>query len=181
MPPLDLEKVKKEFNKIDNIENIINSTNAIIIHDQGDQAFYSPMKDEIHLPPREQFKSEPYYYATTMHELGHWTGHETRLDRDQKNTFGTPAYAREELVAEMSSYLMAMETGLPHDPSQHAAYVKSWISKLKESSTEIFKAANEAEKVKNFILHSQGLENHKTPPKSLIDDKVKTNAYSMDR
>lgn len=152
MPPLDKEKIKNEFSNIESCDTIIVKSRAIIKHDQGDRAFYSPSLDEIHLPQKEYFKSPPYYYATALHELGHWTGHEERLNRNLSGMKWTPSYAREELVAELTSYLLSMETGLPHDPGQHASYIGSWAKLLKEKNTEIFKAAGEAERAKNFLL-----------------------------
>ncbi|KAG0923242.1 hypothetical protein G6F31_019593 [Rhizopus arrhizus] len=81
------------------------------------------MTDSIHLPQRNTFHSASGYYATALHELGHWTGFPTRLNRDQKGAFGSIDYAKEELVAEVSSMLMGERLGIGHDPTQHAAYV----------------------------------------------------------
>jgi antirestriction protein ArdC len=61
-------------------------------------------------------------------------------------------YARDELVAEIGSLMLGAETGIPHDPSQHAAYVQSWVKALKNDKNEIFRAASAASKVCGFIL-----------------------------
>lgn len=99
----------------------------------GNRAYYMPGLDYIQLPNREQFASADKYYATALHELGHWTGHETRLNRDGitgGHAFGSEGYAKEELRAEISSLVVGQELGVGHDPEQHAAYVANWISIL---------------------------------------------------
>jgi antirestriction protein ArdC len=60
----------------------------------GDRAFYMPSADFVQLPPQPAFFEQINYYRTCFHELGHWTGHPTRLARDFSGTFGTKAYAR---------------------------------------------------------------------------------------
>ncbi|MGJ1248216.1 zincin-like metallopeptidase domain-containing protein [Sphingobacterium multivorum] len=87
-----------------------------------------------------------------MHELAHWTGHNSRLDRSLFNKFGTEAYAREELRAEIASMLIGQELKIGHDPGQHAAYVKSWIQLLTDHPFEIHAAAADAEKILNYLL-----------------------------
>lgn len=136
-------------------ERILRHANPNIIHDQQNRAFYSPTKDEIHLPAKEIFPSSTHYYATTLHELGHWTGHGTRLNRDLSNQFGSQEYAREELRAELSSYFLSARIGIPHDPSQHASYIDSWIQVLREDSNEIFRAAKDAEQITEYVLQFQ--------------------------
>lgn len=155
MPPLEDKKpVSWDVNQ--RAENILNASKATILNDQNDSAFYRLSSDSIHLPPKEQFSSPEKYYATALHELGHWSGHSERLDRDMQNPFGSKGYAKEELRAEISSMLLGSELGVGHDPSQHAAYVGSWVKVLEEDPMEIFRAAADAEKISGFIL---GLEN----------------------
>lgn len=139
----------------DRAEGILSASGADIRHDGGDRAFYRPSTDSIHLPDRAQFPTADNYYATALHELGHWTGHPSRLDRDLANPFGSEAYAKEELRAEISSFMFNTELGLGHDPGQHASYVGSWIKVLKNDPTEIFRAAKDAENIKDYVL---GLE-----------------------
>jgi hypothetical protein len=100
------------------------------------------------LPPRDSFPSPDAYYATALHELGHWTGHPSRLDRDLAHPFGSVGYAKEELRAEIASLMVGDQLGIGHDPSQHAAYVKSWVQVLKE-------VARDADKIGACVL---GLE-----------------------
>jgi antirestriction protein ArdC len=110
-------------------EEILRNSGASIRHDRADRAFYNCGRDEIHLPPKDAFKSAANYYGTALHELAHWSGHPTRLNRQTLNetyTFGDPNYAKEELRAELASVFLAAERGIPHNPEQHAAYVGSW-------------------------------------------------------
>lgn len=151
VPELSKAPRQYEWDPIERAESIIQGSCARILHDQADRAFYSPAKDEIHLPARDQFKDQTAYYSTALHELGHWTGHESRLKREFGGSFGSVEYAKEELRAELSSYFMADKLGLPHDPSQHAAYVKSWIRVLQEDKNEIFRAARDAEKIVDHV------------------------------
>jgi antirestriction protein ArdC/phage/plasmid primase-like uncharacterized protein len=141
-----------EWDPNERAEAILQGSGARIYHDQADRAFYSPSRDEIHLPARDQFKDQTAYYSTALHELGHWTGHESRLGREFGGSFGSVEYAKEELRAELSSYFMADKLGVPHDPGQHAAYVKSWVKVLQEDKNEIFRAARDAEKITDYVL-----------------------------
>lgn len=136
-------------------ENILSGSGASIFHDQPNRAYYNSRTDEIHLPTKEQFDTSDRYYATALHELGHWTGHSARLDRDLANPFGSEAYAVEELKAECFSMLLGEELGIGHDPEQHAAYVGSWIRILENDPLEIFRATSDAEKMRGYVV---GLE-----------------------
>ena len=136
-------------------EEILKNSGARISHDQADHAFYSRASDSIHLPPTDAFKEAAGYYGTALHELAHWTGHPSRLNRQtltESYRFGDTNYAKEELRAELASVFMAAERGIPHDPEQHAAYVGSWIKSLKEDKNEIFRAAHDASAATDFLL-----------------------------
>lgn len=136
-------------------ESILTNSGASVKYDQADRAYYSHSSDEIHLPPKDAFRDAPRFYGTALHELGHWSGHGSRLNRDtlvKSGGFGTESYAKEELRAELTSLFLAAERGIPHDPSQHAAYVGSWIQALKNDKNEIFRAAKDAHNAADFIL-----------------------------
>jgi antirestriction protein ArdC len=83
-------------------EDLVQAANPKLQHGAGDRAFYRPSTDCIHLPLKEQFPSAGDYYSTLLHELGHWTGHATRLNRDLSDPFGSIGYVREELRAEIA-------------------------------------------------------------------------------
>jgi antirestriction protein ArdC len=122
----------------------------------GDRAFYSPSLDYIGLPPIEQFKGTSEYYSTLYHEMGHSTGHETRLNRfsanDQHN-FGSEDYSKEELVAEMTAGYLCGEMGIVGDTlTNTAAYIESWLRALKDDKTMLVKAGGQAQKAADYIL-----------------------------
>ena len=117
----------------------------------GNRAFYVPSQDFVQLPPQPAFADQINYYRTCFHELGHWTGHKTRLDRDQSGRGQTKAYAREELVAEMCAAFVC--AALSIQPTvRHADYIGSWLEVLKEDKRAIFRAASQASKAAEFLL-----------------------------
>lgn len=120
----------------------------------GQDAFYSPSGDYIVVPPLAAFGQALDYYRTCLHELGHWTGHPARLARDLSGRFGSPAYAREELVAEMASAFVCAALGI--EPTvRHADYLASWLDVLRTDNRAIFRAASAASKAADFLLARQ--------------------------
>lgn len=153
-----LQKTERQdlgWDPIERAEKLIGASGAEIFHKSGDRAFYSPFRDKITMPLKQQFDAPDKYYATLLHELGHWTGHKDRLDRSIMNKFGTESYAREELRAEIASLLIGQELRIGHDPGQHSAYVDSWIKVLQDTPFEIHAAAADAERIFNYLT---GLE-----------------------
>ncbi|KCZ48471.1 ArdC family protein [Hyphomonas sp. CY54-11-8] len=124
----------------------------------GDKAFYVPSQDFIQVPPQPAFFDQINYYRTCFHELGHWTGHGSRLDRDLTTSKGTKDYAREELVAEMTSaFLCAAQSIIP--TVRHADYLGAWLDVLREDNRAIFRAASQASKAADYILAFQTSDN----------------------
>jgi len=131
----------------------------------GDVACYHVLTDRISMPPRSAFESDEYYVAVLLHEYGHATGAKHRLDRFEPNETRTD-YAREELVAELTSHLTSMHLGI--NPSRsvfenHVAYLGHWAGFLKEKPSELLKAAGKAQAAADMILSyrnagSQGLD-----------------------
>ena len=117
----------------------------------GDKAFYVPSQDFIRIPPQPAFFEQINYYRTCFHELGHWTGHASRLKREFKGRYGSHAYAREELVAEMASAFVCASLSI-NPTVRHADYLASWLEVLKEDNRAIFNAASLASKAADFIL-----------------------------
>ncbi|MBX9637060.1 MAG: ssDNA-binding domain-containing protein, partial [Nitrosomonas sp.] len=150
LPELDIKA--PDWDPLERAERILQASHAVIHHGEADRAFYRSSTDSIHLPHKHQFPTPDRYYATALHELGHWTGHESRLNRDLVHPFGSEGYAKEELRAEIASMLLGGELGIGHDPGQHVAYVSSWIKALQEDPTEIFRAAADAEKIQDYVL-----------------------------
>lgn len=153
-------------------EQILQASGAVIRHGEQDRAFYRPATDSIHLPDKAQFPAADAYYATALHELGHWTGHESRLARDLIHPFGSEGYAKEELRAEIASMILGDELGIGHDPGQHAAYVGSWIKALQEDPLEIFRAAADAEKIQDYVLGLEQQQNQQQGTAMTYADQV---------
>jgi antirestriction protein ArdC/phage/plasmid primase-like uncharacterized protein len=145
-------KCDLEWNPIEQAEKLLKASDARIEHSAHGGAFYRLATDTIHLPNQDRFSNAGDYYSTALHELGHWTGHPDRLDRDLKNPFGSVGYAREELRTEIASLILGSELGIGYDPSQHASYVDHWIQILTESPKEILYAAADAERISEYIL-----------------------------
>ncbi len=117
----------------------------------GDRACYVPSGDYIQVPLQPAFFEQINYYRTCFHELGHWTGHPSRLNRDLSGRFGSNPYAREELVAEMASAFMCAALGIV-PTVRHADYLGSWLDVLREDNRAIFRAASHASKAADFVL-----------------------------
>lgn len=141
-----------DWTPVEKGEEIIRMSKANIEHRDKDRACYIPSLDVINLPLRETFKTVEGYYATAIHELAHWAMNERRLNLSSKDVFGSADYAREELRAEIASWMIAAETGLPFNPENHASYIKSWVKAIKEDHREIFRACADADKVKRYLL-----------------------------
>lgn len=154
LPPWPLNP-QPDWLPVARAEKILKASGAVILHGEHDRAFYRTETDSIHLPAKAQFATPDDYYAIALHELGHWTGHALRLDRDQSHPYASAGYAREELRAEIASMMLGEELGIGHDPAQHAAYVGSWIKALRDDPLEVFRAAADAERIYEYVL---GLE-----------------------
>jgi antirestriction protein ArdC len=126
-----------------------------IVHNEQ-RAYYRPSTDLINMPRKESFESAEEYYSTEFHELGHWTGHESRLDRSgiaQPSFFGSHEYSREELVAEMTAAFLCGICGIaPKVINNSAAYIKNWMSKLSGDKMLVVQAAAQAQKAADYIL-----------------------------
>lgn len=123
-------------------------------HDGGNRAFYSVATDSIHVPKAGSFQDPISYASTVLHELAHWTGAKHRLDRDLTGRFGTEGYAKEELVAELSSLFISERLGIglgKEHEEQHAGYLQSWMKVLADDPRTLFRAASQAEKVMTFL------------------------------
>jgi antirestriction protein ArdC len=123
----------------------------------GGEAFYSPSHDSVAVPPQAAFHEPINWYRTALHELGHWTGHSSRLDRDQKGGFGSEAYAKEELVAEMVAAFTCASLGIA-PTVRHSDYIASWLSVLRGDEKAIFRAASQASRASDYLLAFAGHE-----------------------
>ena len=132
-------------------EALIEATGADI-RIGGEEAYYAPAFDHIVVPPPHIYYEPINWYRTALHELGHWSGHPSRLDRLPKTHFGSPEYAREELVAEMASAFLCAQLGII-PTVRHADYIGSWLTVLREDSKAIFRAASQASKAADYLLN----------------------------
>jgi antirestriction protein ArdC len=131
------------------VEAFITATKATIRHG-GDRACFIPALDFVNLPPISSFKSIEPYYAVTLHELGHWSGHKPRLDRDLSGRFGTRAYAAEELVAELTAAFLCAHLGITGE-LRHAGYIDNWLDLLRNDNRAIFTAASKASQAADYL------------------------------
>ncbi|WP_303719202.1 ArdC family protein [Brevundimonas naejangsanensis] len=142
--------------RIDHAERYFAATGADV-RAGGDTACYRPDADAVHMPTFEAFQDPEAYYAVLAHELVHWTGHRSRLDRDLTlGRFGDEAYAREELVAELGAAFVCADLGLTLEPRpDHAAYIASWLRVLRNDTRFIVAAAAHAERAAKFLADKQ--------------------------
>ena len=141
---------------------------APIRHVNGDRAWYDHNRDRITVPERSQFAEARDYYLTAMHEAGHSTGHRSRMDRPSlqdgvRDGFGSPAYAREELRAEISAMMTGDRVGMGHEPQHGAAYVKGWVAVLQDNSMEIQRAAADAARITDYLCGERERDRDSAP------------------
>jgi len=130
-------------------DQFLHSTGADIREGRG-EAYYAPGADFISMPAFAAFKGADHFYNVAFHELTHWTGHKSRLDRDLKHRFGERAYAAEELVAELGAAFLSAEFGFDSD-LRHAGYIATWIDLLKSDKRAFFTACSRASKAADFL------------------------------
>ena len=176
MPMID---VNDRIEKAEAILDYWNANESKIVYG-GSQAFYRPSTDEVHLPEREKFKSTQSFYDTALHEIGHSTGHESRLNRDLSGGFGSQSYAMEELRAEIASIFMAQDLGI--EPSEdrlqnNAAYIQSWKDEIKENPNALFTAIADADKIARYVS-SKEQAYRQTKDVEYYAIVEETNAYS---
>lgn len=152
---------------------IILANSGAVLRTGGERAFYSPATDHIQMPPQAAFATAQGWCGTLIHELGHWTGAPARLNRDLRNPFGSHDYAREELRAEIGQVMVCAELGIPDcDFSNNAAYLASWLEKLRADRKEIFRAAADAQRIADYLLafHPDYANRQAEPPGTAVAD-----------
>jgi antirestriction protein ArdC len=147
------ESVIDPIQRIAHAETFFANLNADIRHG-GNRAYYAMSTDHIQMPPFEAFRDAESFYATLAHECCHWSGAKSRLNRDLRGRFGSHAYATDELVSEICSAFLCADLALTPEPREdHAAYLQTWLTVLKNDRRAIFTAAAHAERAAGF-LHS---------------------------
>ncbi|MFW7358702.1 MAG: ArdC family protein [Brucella sp.] len=132
------------------VEALIRAT-GIDFRIGGDRAFYVPADDYVVVPPPQAYFEPINWHRTALHELGHASGHHSRLNRDFSTSFGTKKYAFEELIAEMSAAFCCASLGIV-PTVRHADYIGSWLEVLREDNRAIVRAASQASKAADWIL-----------------------------
>ncbi|GAA4331857.1 zincin-like metallopeptidase domain-containing protein [Mucilaginibacter gynuensis] len=148
---LEIAAEGKKLSPLEQAEKLISDTKATIVHG-GQEAYYDKIKDEIHLPEKSTFENDTKYYQVAVHQLAHWTGHETRLNRPMEGRFGSLEYAKEEFRAATAAMLIGGELKTGHQFGSHAAYAGSWARMLKDDPFEISRVSSDAQKIANFLL-----------------------------
>ena len=159
---VEIEENKENFDAVLEADKVVEdyvTSENIKLNYKGDRAYYSPMLDEITVPETKNFKGNNAYYNTIFHEIGHSTGHQSRLNREgvannEPIKFGDELYAKEELVAEMTSGFLCASTGTNSrfNKKNRVAYIQSWITALKEDSTLVPQASQFAQKAFDYIM-----------------------------
>ncbi len=123
----------------------------------SNRAAYHTGRDVVLMPPFAAFESGESFYETVLHELTHWTRHETRLDRDLgSKTWGDPGYAMEEIVAEMAATFLCADLSVsPTVREDHAQYIAGWLKVLKHDNRAVFSAAAHAQRAADFLWQLQ--------------------------
>lgn len=140
------------------IDQLIDQLEVRVVSDT--KAYYDRAFDRIGMPPKEAFNvdSDPdrnvsRYYSTLLHELTHYTGHESRCNRQFGNKFGDKDYAFEELVAELGSAFLCNHFKVQSEVREdHASYLKHWLTMLKEDNTAIVRASSLAQTAVEYLI-----------------------------
>lgn len=153
---------EREHTPIQECETIVKDMpNPPAIMHGGDRACYWPSNDSIEMPMPEYFRTEEEYYATLFHELVHSSGHESRLNRKElvaRVPFGSEEYAIEELTAEIGATFLRSKTGISSEIENNAAYVQSWLTRLKNDKKFIVHASTQAQKAVDHIMNVREIE-----------------------
>jgi antirestriction protein ArdC len=132
---------------------IIARNSGAVIRTGGDHAFYSPGTDHVQLPPTFAFRSPAAFASVKLHELAHWSGSKSRLNRDLSGRFGSQSYAREELRAELAQVMLCAELDIKDcDFTNGAAYIAEWVRTLRDEKREVFRAASDAQRIADYLL-----------------------------
>ena len=184
VPTLSAEELAKQNEKI---EQVIAASEAPVLYDGENRAFYSLSEDKIHLPKIENFKTKNDYYATALHEIAHSTGHESRLNRNLKGgMFGDENYAIEELRAEFASLFMQYELDLNFDAKHfenHSAYIQGWSKAIKEDKNVLFAAIKDAGKIATYVRENYAEQENtkKNEGEVMAEEQTKTDEERLEK
>lgn len=143
-----------EIERTEQAEQLLKQHDVVCINAVGDSAHYNYVTDVIQMPFSKQFKNSEHYYAVLFHELIHWTGHESRLNRVFSKK-GSPDYAFEELIAELGSAFLCAHYQIPAPLTSTTAYVKSWLTVLQNDHTYLLKAMKFSDNAMSSLIEKQ--------------------------
>lgn len=151
--PFTVSKAIK-IQRDETLEQLLSASQAPISYDGFIRAYYSPTDDSIHLPPRSSFKSSADFYGVALHEIGHSTGHSSRLNRNFGQDKYSEEYAIEELRAEFASIVIGAKYGLTlteKHVTNHAAYIASWRDRIRKEPICLITALKDACKIAQYV------------------------------
>ena len=151
----------RKWTPLQALEQVVERLRPRIEHG-GNRAFYSPSQDYIQMPHQGSFPSAAEYSGTLLHEISHWSGHATRLSR-QFGVWGSDEYAREEIRADLASCYLSAQLGVPMQLENNAAYIGSFVKRLKEDKFEIFRAAKDAQRICDYLTGIYVLDKDASP------------------
>ena len=163
IPELDLQNTTFDVSFISGQRNTLIRNMGVTFHEGGDRAYYSPLNDSITMPQVTAFLNDYAYISTLLHEAGHATGHQSRLNRNLTGSFGTKSYALEELRVEIASAFLSQALGIKgmdFAMENHKAYVQSWAEIISKSHKELFAAIKDAEKISDYLIKMGELPNN---------------------
>jgi antirestriction protein ArdC len=143
------QRVRNPDTRDELADEFLTATGAVIREGHG-EAYYAAGADFISMPAFVAFKGADHFYNVAFHELSHWTGHKSRLDRDLSGRFGKAQYAAEELIAELGAAFLAAEFGFDGDV-RHAGYIATWITLLRSDKRALFTAASRAQAAADYL------------------------------
>jgi antirestriction protein ArdC len=155
---------------------LIEDSKAVIIHG-GQEAYYDKKRDAIFLPEPEQFENETKYLQAAIHQLAHWSGHESRLNRPMEGKFASLDYSREEMRSAIAGILIGGELKIGHNFGQQAAYMSNFAKLLKDEPFEIAKASRDAQKIASLLLGVSQKREQKQAPEAVTFKKGDEIAY----
>ena len=166
LKPMDVKE--NPLSPSERAQAILDNSQVNILKDGGWEPRYSPATDFIYTREAHEFEKPELYYASALHELAHATQHESRLNRPQTGLSESDQLAREELRANIASILISAQLNLPYELGHHEKYLKDWAALLKAEPQELFNAADDAQKMADYVL---GLEPKREQKQDVAETK----------
>lgn len=147
-----------EIERDQNAENLILGTGANIYFEVQNEAFYKSSEDKIYMPLSKQFVSKEAFYSVIFHEIGHFTGHPSRLNRPLNNPFSSKEYAFEELISEINSAFIMAFLGYESRITDNVEYIDNWLSVMKNDKKFVIQASSQAQAASDYILKTANIK-----------------------